>query len=293
MEGKVPAERTESVAALRKRPPADSSLELLAAMIDDAAILLVPSTDRGGGMSLYALDTLGRRGEDKLPFVLSAAAFHGLYRRGYVAPLDKKRVEERLAVIGASLGRKPPFPMDGGTYLSWQDQPYSATAAGREWCEGQRGRLDAIRAAREAAKGRGILIAMVNARPGRGNGAGVGGIWRVVQETPTRYQVEEAADGDGKTLPGTSASRGPGGTLWVDKSDVHAVGVTAARWKSMRKATLEFEEAMGRSETQMESEIAPIRRRHAERRVQLLAELEDGLAGTQAVEAAASAVRKR
>lgn len=266
--------------AMRRKPLSDAALETLAAMVDDDLLLLSCSSGMGHSPRLMAKDGRGRADPDKMPFKITRQSLEALLGRGFIERGDSAKLDEVIRE-GRTAAGKPPRVNSKGQPISafaWYDIPNVVTGVGKAALEAERGRLADIRAARRHAEESPRFV--VAARNNYGDRLpGVGSLLRVLRETETRYYVERAND-DGtraERYSHDSVVHGAFPNHYVEKENVVAVDVTPEQWRAMRRATEDFVSSTSGVEAQAESEIAPILRRAAERKEQLLAQLEDEL----------------
>lgn len=274
----MPEENPKFVAA-RHKPLNDPAAELLATLVDEQMLVLMSSRISGGThVQLYKMQELCSQQTDALPFALTMATFDALSRRGYIQQVRKDKVEELLHKVGARLGQKPPFDMDGGKYLAWYDRPHAVTAAGREALVGLRERVEDIRRDRAAmVESPRFLVAAISDYSGRSK-PGAGNLYRIIRETEGRFYVDRqpvALGGDQTLRAHDLVRRGSKTSSYIDKADVVALDVTPEQHQRMVRATIDYVQSVTAATSQMEAEIAPIRRRHAEREIQLQAQLAD------------------
>jgi hypothetical protein len=263
--------------ALRKRPMSNDAVELLATLVDRNMIICQSSAISFTSMRLHSLKGENSVFKDKLPFKLNPNVFESLYNRGYLFHVNREVVEEKLHEVAIALGKE--LPTKPKTFLAWYDQPYAVTKEGRKVMEDLRGRLIDILAERENAKECPRLLVTANAHYNKPTTPGVSGVYRIIRETEGRFYVAELETIDKKVFYANYnyTVKGSSGNHYVEKSDVVAIDVTMEQYNDMKRATLEFEGSLSAARNQMETEIAPIQMRYAQRREQLIAMLEDGL----------------
>lgn len=275
----------EQMAAARRRPVSEAALELLDKMAGEGWGLIVGGSLGQKNLGLLALDGSGRRISDDLHLKITKSASDALHDRGYVVRVERDEIDARLRAARVAGGLPPrvngqgkPIPL-----IQHFESVSEITEGGLKALAAERGRLDDIYAARRVMEEQPRFL--VVARNEYGNRlAGAGALVRIVRETEGRFYVtRRPEDDEARRVSHDWLIKGNHPTLYVEKADVVAVDVTEDQWKAMRAATRDFEEAAAQAKAQMDAEIAPIMRRAAQRREQLLAELADGLREAGAV----------
>lgn len=276
----APADNPKHVAA-RRRPLSAPAAEMLVTLVDEGMIALTSSQISGGTfIELYKMAEARSVDSKALPFDCNRTAFDALYSRGYVAQVNKDKVEQRLRAIGAAIGKAPPFDMDGGRYLAWYNQPYVVTAAGQKAVAATlREQVADIRRERQAMEENPRYLVAALANYGGHRQPGAGNLYRILRETGGRYYVDSqvVAPGAGVHFSGVAdlSCHGTGANSYIERADVVAVDVTLEQHRAMVRATSDYLASVTAAASQMEAEIAPIRRRHADRAKQLAAQLAD------------------
>jgi hypothetical protein len=269
----------------KKKDISDAALEMLALMSDEEVLLISSGTLTVGRRLFSALKPATMARLRDLPFLLNDAVVNTLYRRGYIVAANKEVVERRLVKCAGNLGMEP----IKDTHLSWHSIPYIITDAGKAALEEMRGRLSEIRDSRERRKITQRYVAAARYDYSR-RLPGAGNIYAIVRETESRVYIEDAhhpvidAEREARRNRGFSDSydasvKGHGLNRWIERGDVIAIDLPPERWVAMRHATRNFDASLAANGAQEDEELAPIKRRYAQRREQLLAELEDGLQG--------------
>lgn len=284
-----------------KGPVSDSTLETMAILADSH--LLVTDNLGSSPPRLLSFKTLEQKTNDSLPFAFNASVVNALATRGFIARINADSVETKLEKTSTSLGNPPAGTgPDKRKHLAWHDQPYRLSADGKTALEGMLPRLAAIRAEREAAANEPPRFLATRRLRGldrqKPPDFAVEGLYRVVRETESRFYVRKIRDEDGVAVNvgnGTHdmALMGHGANTYVDKAHVAAVDIRPERFLAIRRAMSDYDEALTAAREQAEAEIAPIRLRHEDRRVQLEAQLADEMRELTGPEPAPQAGPKR